>query len=200
MTRPFLLGLTGSIGMGKSTTSAMFREKGIPVWDADATVHRLYSAGGVAVSGIFEICPEAVRSGAVDRNVLSRCIAEDPGMLDQIEAIVHPLTAIDRNRFIAEAEKRGDRLVVLDIPLLFETGADRLVDAIVVVSAPPEVQRKRVLDRPGMTEDKLKNILARQLPDEEKRRKANYVIETLNLDQTHRDVQNLIDTILAKNA
>ncbi|MCB2127736.1 MAG: dephospho-CoA kinase [Rhodobacteraceae bacterium] len=200
MTRPFLLGLTGSIGMGKSTTSAMFRDAGIPVWDADATVHRLYSANGEAVTGISEICPEAIRSDAVDRNVLSRCIADDPGLLGRIEAIVHPLTAVDRNRFIADAGERGDPLVVLDIPLLFETGADRFVDAIVVVSAPKEVQRKRVLDRPGMTEEKFRAILGRQLPDDEKRRKANYVIETHSLDQTRMAVQNLIDTILAENA
>jgi dephospho-CoA kinase len=195
MNTPFLLGLTGSIGMGKSTTAEMFVEQGVPVWDADATVHRLYAPGGAAAPALAQDFPEAVRAGAVDRAALKTRLAQDPIALARLEALIHPLVAADRQAFIENAAARGEKLVVLDIPLLFETGADRQVDATLVVSAPPEVQRARVLAREGMTPEHLETILSRQMPDAEKRRRATYVLETETLEQTHRDVKNLIRKI-----
>ncbi|MCC5966955.1 MAG: dephospho-CoA kinase [Natronohydrobacter sp.] len=185
--RPYRLGLTGSIGMGKSTTAGFFRELGVPVWDADAAVHRLYAPGGAAVGPVSALCPAAVVDGAIDRNVLKDWIARDKGALAKLEAVVHPLVAEDRAAFIAGAQ---GPLVVLDIPLLFEVGAD--VDGVLVVTAPTEVQRARVLARPGMTEAQFDAILARQMPDAEKRARADFVIETLDMDSTRRDVQNLV--------
>jgi dephospho-CoA kinase len=176
MTRPFRLGLTGSVGMGKSTTAAMFAEAGVPVWDADAAVHRLYSAGGAGVPVIAALVPDAIRDGAVDRSVLRQAVLDDPGLLARIEACIHPLVAADRAAFLA-GHAAAD-LVLLDIPLLYETGAEGSVDAVAVVSAPAEVQRERVLARPGMTEAAFAAILARQVPDAEKRRRADYVIDT----------------------
>lgn len=176
MTRPWRLGLTGSIGMGKSTTAALFREMGVPVWDADAAVHALYAPGGAAVPAIAGLAPEAVIAGAVRRDRLRAAIAADPGLLDRIEAAVHPLVAADREAFLAA--HRAAPIVVLDIPLLFETAGTGLVDEIVVVSAPEEVQRARVLERPGMDAASLEAILARQLPDAEKRARAHHVIDT----------------------
>ncbi len=183
----YRLGLTGSIGMGKSTTAGFFRDMGVPVWDADAAVHRLYGAGGAAVGPVGALCPAAVGPEGVDRAVLKDWIAQDDTALARLEAVVHPLVAQDRAAFIAAA---GAPLVVLDIPLLFETGAD--VDGVLVVSAPPEVQRARVLARPGMTEAHLESILARQMPDAEKRARADFVIETLDLDSTRAAVQDLV--------
>ncbi len=200
MSRPFVLGLTGSIGMGKSTTAAMFREEGVPVWDADAAVHRLYGQGGAAVPAIAAICPRAVVDGAVDRNRLKDWIAADPGALRRIEAAVHPLVAADRGAFLDRAGQDGARIVVLDIPLLFETGADRGVDATVVVSAPADIQRARVLARPGMSGAQLDLILARQTPDAEKRARATHVIATETLDAARAAVRNLIRRILAEHA
>ncbi|MCB2143777.1 MAG: dephospho-CoA kinase, partial [Rhodobacteraceae bacterium] len=192
MNRPFLLGLTGSIGMGKSTTAAMFRDEGIPVWDADAAVHRAYTPGGAAVSAIAALHPQAIVDGAVDRGALKDWIATDPAALRQIEAAVHPIVAADRAGFIARAAREGARLVVLDIPLLFETGADRDLDATVVVSVPAEVQRERVLARPGMTAEQLSLILARQMPDADKRARATYLIGTETLEAARSAVRNLI--------
>ena len=183
----YRLGLTGSIGMGKSTTAGFFRDMGVPVWDADAAVHRLYGAEGAAVGPVGALCPAAVGPGGVDRAVLKDWIAQDDAALARLEAVVHPLVAQDRAAFIAAAEAP---LVVLDIPLLFETGAD--VDGVLVVSAPPDVQRARVLARPGMTEAHLDAILARQMPDAEKRARADFVIETLDLDSTRAAVQDLV--------
>jgi dephospho-CoA kinase len=179
MRRPFRLGLTGSIGMGKSTTAQMFADEGVPVWDADAAVHRLYAPGGAAVDAMRTICPEAVSSKGVDRAILRRWIAEDPSALSKIEGLVHPLVAQDREAFLA---RTASDIVVLDIPLLFETGGETNVDAVVVVTAPGEIQRKRVLSRPDMTEDHFEAILAKQLPDAEKRSRADYVIETVTME------------------
>ncbi|RAP42244.1 dephospho-CoA kinase [Rhodovulum viride] len=198
MSRPFLLGLTGSIGMGKSTTAALFRERAVPVWDADAAVHGLYAEGGAAVGPIGGLCPEAVRRGAVDRAALKDWIAREPEALMRIEAVVHPLVAADRQAFIDR--HRDAPLLVLDIPLLFETGADKWLDAVLVVTATPEVQRARVLDRPGMTEAQLDAILARQMPDAEKRARADHVIETLTLDRARAEVVALIEKLGAADA
>lgn len=192
MNRPFVLGLTGSIGMGKSTTAAMFAALGVPVWDADATVHRIYGPQGGAAAVLARDFPEAIRDGAVDRAALRDRLARDPGALSRLESLIHPLVAADRAAFIDRARDSGAPLVVLDIPLLFETGADRDMDATLVVSAPPEVQRARVLARPGMTPDHFATILARQMDDAEKCRRATHVIETRTLDQTRRDVEQLV--------
>jgi len=172
----FILGLTGSLGMGKSTTARLFAEAGVPVHDADAVVHRLY--GGEAVPAIEAAFPGVTRDGKVERDRLAARVLGDDAALKRLEAIVHPRVQEAERRLIAEAEARGDKVVVLDIPLLFETGGDRRVDAVVVVSAPPEVQRARVLERPGMTPDKLAAVLARQMPDAEKRRRADFVVDT----------------------
>ena len=192
MSRPFLLGLTGSIGMGKTTTARMFKEAGIPVWDADAAVHRLYAAGGAAHDAIAQLCPDAATSEGIDRAALREEIARDPDLLSRIEGIVHPLVARDRAEFIDRARARGEPLVVLDIPLLFETGAERELDATLVVTAAPEVQRARVLARPGMTAERFEALHARQMPDDEKRKRATYVIETRNIAQSRAEIDSLI--------
>lgn len=173
-----MIGLTGGIGMGKSTAARAFRRLGLAVHDADAAVHRLYARGGAAVAAVGALVPEAVRDGAVDRAALGRAVLGDAALLARLEAAVHPLVRHEEKRFLAQARRRGDAAVVLDIPLLFETGADRRVDRIVVVSAPAAVQRERVLRRPGMTEARLAAILARQMPDAEKRRRADAVLHT----------------------
>jgi dephospho-CoA kinase len=175
---PALVGLTGSIGMGKSETARMFARLGIPVYDADAAVHTLYEVGGAAVGPIELAFPGTVKEGRVDRNELANRIGADASAFARLEAIVHPLVEIAQRAFVDEAKTKGAELVVLDIPLLFETGGDKRMDAVVVVSAPQDVQRERVLAREGMTEEKLGHILARQMPDAEKRAKARYVVET----------------------
>lgn len=174
--RPYRLGLTGSVGMGKSTTAALFAETGVPVWDADAAVHRLYAPGGKGADAVAEITPDVVVGGAVDRDRLRGAVAADAGLLRRLEERVHPLVAEDRARFVAA---HGDAPVLLfDIPLLFETGAEAWLDGVLVVTAPAVLQRQRVLARPGMSEAVLAQILARQVPDGEKRARANFVIET----------------------
>jgi dephospho-CoA kinase len=172
----FILGLTGSLGMGKSTTARFFAEEGVPVHDADAVVHRLYE--GEAAAAIEAAFPGTIVGGKVDRTKLAARVLGDGAALARLEAIVHPLVQDAERRLIAEARSRGEEVAVLDIPLLFESGADRRVDAVVVVSAPPDVQRARVLERPGMTVEKLETILARQMPDAEKRARADFVVDT----------------------
>ena len=187
----FVLGLTGSIGMGKSTTSAFFREAGIPVHDADAAVHRLYA--GAAVAPIAAAFPGTVVDGRVDRTRLSAVVLKDGAAMKRLEAIVHPLVGEAERQFRAAARARGCSLVVLDIPLLLETGGERRVDAVAVVSAPAAIQRARVLARPGMSEEKLDAILARQVPDAEKRRRAHFVIESgFGLESAGRQVSDII--------
>lgn len=173
-----VLGLTGSVGMGKSTTARMFADEGAPVWDADAAVHRLYARGGSAVGPVEEAFPGVTREGAVDRAALGAIVHADPAAFERLEAIVHPLVATDREAFLARARDEGHAVAVLDIPLLFETGAQDRVDAVVVVTAPAEIQRARVLARPGMDETKLAALLERQTPDAHKRAGADFVIDT----------------------
>jgi dephospho-CoA kinase len=174
--RPFVLCLTGSLGMGKSTAAAFFSEAGVPVHDADAVVHALYE--GEAVLLIEEAFPGSAPDGKVDRNKLAAMVLNDRAALARLEAIVHPLVFASREKFLAEAKARGAAVVVLDVPLLFETGAEQCCDAVVVVSAPAEVQRRRAFERPGMTEDKLTAILTKQVPDAEKRRRADFVVDS----------------------
>lgn len=176
--RPFVVGLTGSIGMGKSETAKLFARLGIPVHDADAVVHELYDVGGAAVVPIEAAFPGAVKAGRVDRRALSARLGGDEAAFQRLEAIVHPLVREAERAFLEAAAKRGDDVAVLDIPLLFETGGQARVDAVVVVSAPADVQRARVLAREGMTLEKLESIHARQVPDVDKRAKADFVIET----------------------
>jgi dephospho-CoA kinase len=172
----FVLGLTGSLGMGKTTTARFFAEAGVPVHDADAVVHRLYE--GEAVAAIEAAFPGTTANGQVDRTKLAARVLGDSVALKRLEAIVHPLVHEAERRLLAEAEAAGEKIAVLDIPLLFETGGDQRVDAVAVVSAPAEVQTARVLERPGMTMEKLEAILAKQIPDAEKRRRADFVVDT----------------------
>ena len=189
----FRLGLTGSIGMGKSTTAAMFSDEGIPVWDADAAVHRLYAPGqpaALAISGLF---PAAVDpDGRVNRPYLRRLISGDPTVLDRLNAAVHPLVAEDRARFLAA--NADAPIVLLDVPLLFESGIDTVCDAVVVASAPPEVQRERVLMR-GITESEFQIILSRQMPDADKRARADYVNPTTGLEAARLAVKDVLADI-----
>lgn len=182
-----LVGLTGSIGMGKSTTAAMFEAEGAPVYDADGAVHALYAPGGAAVAPIEAAFPGVVRQGGVDRALLSERVVGDAEAMKALEAIVHPLVGAGRLEFFEAARAANADIVVLDIPLLFETGGERAVDAVVVVSAPPELQRERVLARPGMSAAKFEAILARQVPDAEKRARADFVIDTSRGLESARD-------------
>ena len=190
--RPLLIGLTGSIGMGKSTTALMFRELGVPVWDADAAVHRLYRAGGAGAAAIAAMRPDAVGPEGVNRDALKAWIAADPAALGRIEGAIHPLVAADRAAFVASAEAD---IVVLDIPLLYEVGAEDQVDRVLVVTAPEDVQRERVLARPDMTETQLAAILARQMPDAEKRARADLVVETVDLNDTRREIEAMLERL-----
>jgi dephospho-CoA kinase len=189
-----LIGLTGSIGMGKSTTAAMFREAGVPVYDVDAAVHDLYDTGGAAVGPVGEAFPGTVKGGRVDREALRQAVLGNPEALKRLNAIVHPLVGRDRIGFFQQAEADGADMVVLDIPLLFETGGQANVDAIVVASAPADMQRERVLARPGMTPERLDAILAEQVADAEKRARAHFVVDTSRgLEPAREQVAEIID-------
>lgn len=192
--RPFLIGLTGSIGMGKSTTAAMFADEGAAVWDADGAVHRLYARGGGAVEAVAALYPEAQEDGAIRRDLLAGWVQADPANLKRLEAVVHPLVTGDRERFLAATEAE---IVVFDVPLLFENGTDARMDLTVVVSAPETVQRDRVMARPGMTAEKFALILSRQMPDTEKRRRADVVIDTSTLEGARQAVRVLMRDIRA---
>ena len=188
----FKLGLTGSIGMGKSTTAQMFAELGIPVWDADAAVHKLYSTGGAAVSAIQEMYPEAVENGEVSRPALKSLILSNENVLGELESIVHTLVATDRQNFI---ETSDSDIVLLDIPLLLETNGDKHLDAIACVNIDAETQRERVLQRGTMTEEQFEQILNKQLPNDVKCSQSDFVIQTDNLDHAKEQVAHIIELI-----
>ena len=192
-----ILGLTGSIGMGKSTTAAMFRDAGIPVFDADSCVHALYR--GAAVVPVEAAFPGVTRDGTVDRELLRQRVLGDPAALRHLEAIVHPLVRDARTAFLSDAKLAGAKLAVLDVPLLYETGQDSAVDAVAVVSAPEPVQKARVMARPGMTEARLSAILGQQVPDAEKRARARFVIETgVGLAETRARVAEVIAALMTE--
>jgi len=191
-----VIGLTGSIGMGKSTTAAMFAAEGVPVYDADAEVHRLQGVGGAAVAPIEAAFPGVVKNGAVDRGVLGARVLADPKAIKQLEAIVHPLLGVSRSAFFERAEANGVDMVVLDIPLLFETGGEKRVDAVVVATAPEVMQRERVLARPGWAADRLDAVLAKQMHDTEKRARAHFVIDTgQGMELARQQVRRVISTL-----
>jgi dephospho-CoA kinase len=192
--RPFVLCLTGSLGMGKSRTAKFFAEAGVPVHDSDAVVHALYE--GEAVPIIEQAFPGATAGGKVDRAKLATMVLGDDAALARLEAIMHPLVSVSRDKFLAEAQVRGAPVVVLDIPLLFEIGAQRSCDAVVVVSAPPEIQRQRAFERPGMTEEKLAALLAKQMPDAEKRRRADFIVDSSqSFDHARAQVRDILRVV-----
>ena len=188
-----IVGLTGSIGMGKSATAKMFAELGVPVFDADATVHTLQVKNGPAIPAIEAAFPGVIKDGELDRDALGKIIFADPEAKKHLEAIIHPMVGEARQAFFAKAEKDGDSFVVLDVPLLFETGGNKACDKVVVVSAPADVQRDRVLARPGMSEEKFENILSRQTQDADKRAGADYIIDTdKGLDHARAEVARIV--------
>ena len=190
--KPFIIGLTGSIGMGKSETARLFAAEGIPVFDADAAIHRLYAPGGAAVAMIEKTFPVAIRDGSVDRATLSRLVADDPKALAALEAMLHPLVAAERTRFLDD--NRDAPIVLFDIPLLLETQTP--VEAVVVASAPAHIQRERVMARPGMTEDKFARLLARQMSDAQKRQQAHFIVVTdKGLDHAREQVKMILAEI-----
>jgi dephospho-CoA kinase len=186
-----LLGLTGSIGMGKSTTAKLFEEAGVPVYDADATVHLIYE--GEAAPAIEAAFPGTTVAGKVDRQKLSAVVVHDAGAMKRLESIVHPMLRAHQQAFLDQAERSGAAVAVLDVPLLFETGGEKRVDAVAIVTTSPEVQRARILARPNMTPEKLDAILARQLPDAEKRRRADFVVDTSHgLDPVRGQIRDIL--------
>lgn len=188
-----IIGLTGSIGMGKSTVASMFAEAGAPAFDSDAAVHALYAAGGAAVAPVEAAFPGVTKQGAIDRAALSARVVGDAAAIKRLEAIVHPLVRESEKRFLGTRRGEGHRLVLVDIPLLFETDRSDRVDVIVVVTASSAVQRERVLARSGMTEEKLKALLARQMPDEEKRRRAHFLVDSgRGFEAAERDVDAIL--------
>ncbi len=187
-----VLGLTGSIGMGKSTTAKLFAEAGVPVYDADAAVHMLYE--GEAVPAIEAAFPGTTANGTVDRNKLSARVVHDPAAMKRLEGIVHPMLGASRQKFLKDAEQSGAPVAVVDVPLLFETGGEKRVDAVVVVTTTSEIQRERILARPNMTDEKLDAILARQMPDAEKRKRAHFVVDTSHgLDPVRARIRDILD-------
>jgi dephospho-CoA kinase len=189
--RPFILCLTGSLGMGKSRTATFFAEAGVPVHDSDAVVHALYE--GEAVALIEQAFPGATAGGKVDRAKLAAMVLGDAAALARLEAVVHPLVSQARDRFLAEARAQGAPVVVLDVPLLFETGRQRGCDAVVVVSAPPETQRQRAFERPGMTEEKFAALIAKQMSDAEKRRRADFIVDSSqSFDHARAQVRDIL--------
>jgi dephospho-CoA kinase len=187
-----ILGLTGSIGMGKSTTAKLFAEAGVPVYDADATVHRIYQ--GEAAPAIEAAFPGTTVDGKVDRVRLSAQVVHDPAAIKRLEQVVHPMLRGYHQKFIDDAEQAGAPVAVIDVPLLYETGGERRVDAVVVVTTTPEIQRQRILARDNMTSEKLEAILARQLPDAEKRRRADFVVDTSDgLDPVRARIRDILD-------
>jgi dephospho-CoA kinase len=192
--RPFILCLTGSLGMGKSRTAQFFAEAGVPVHDADAVVHALYE--GEAVPAIERAFPGATADGKVDRSKLAAMVVGDAAALSRLEAIVHPLVGVARDRFLAEAQARRAPVVLFDVPLLFETGGERGCDAVVVVTAPPEVQRQRAFERPGMTEEKFAALVAKQTPDSEKRRRADFILDSSQgFDHARAQVRDILRAV-----
>jgi dephospho-CoA kinase len=197
--RPLLIGLTGSIGMGKSETAKMFAKLGIPVHDSDAAVARLYEVGGAAVPLIEDAFPGCVKDGRVDRVELRKRVVDNPDAYARLNALVHPLVGAENRKFMDKAIAEGADMVVQDVPLLFETNGHVRMDAVVVVTAPSHIQRERVLARPGMTPELLDSILARQMPDEEKRAKAHFVVETGNgLDHAFEQVKAIVAALKAR--
>ncbi len=187
-----ILGLTGSIGMGKSTTAKLFEEAGVPVYDADAAVHKIYE--GEAAPAIEAAFPATTADGKVDRNKLSAKVVHDPAAMKRLEQIVHPMLGASRQQFLHDAERSGAPVAVVDIPLLFETGGEKRVDAVVVVTTTPEIQRQRILERDNMTGEKLNAILTRQLPDAEKRKRADFVVDTSHgLDPVRARIRDILD-------
>lgn len=194
-----LVGLTGSIGMGKSETAKMFRALGVPVYDADAAVHKLYEKGGKAVEPIRAAFPSAIVDGAVDRKALSRCVLGLPEEMKKLEAIVHPLVGEAQMNFLRENMEAGEHMVVLDIPLLYETGGETRVDVVVVVSAPYDLQKTRVLARPDMDEAKFAAIHAKQVPDAEKRKRADFIVESdKGLDHARIQVETIVEALKSR--
>jgi dephospho-CoA kinase len=190
----FILGLTGSLGMGKSTTAKFFAEEGVPVHDADAAVHRLYA--GEAAPLIEAAFPGTTSAGKVDREKLGKCVLGDAAAIEKLESIVHPLVRADEERFLAEAERSGAKVAVLDIPLLLETGGEKRCDAVVVVSAPAEVQRRRAFERPGMSEEKFRALLAKQMPDAEKRARADFIVDSGHgYEHAHAQVRDILKQV-----
>ncbi len=187
-----ILGLTGSIGMGKSTTAKLFEEAGVPVYDADAAVHKIYE--GEAAPAIEAAFPGTTAHGKVDRNKLSAKVVHDPTAMKRLEQIVHPMLGASRQKFLHDAEQSGAPVAVVDVPLLFETGGEKRVDAVVVVTTTPEIQHQRILSRDNMTGEKLDAILARQLPDAEKRKRADFVVDTSGgLDPVRARIRDILD-------
>jgi len=192
----YLIGLTGSIGMGKSLTASLFQKQGVPVYDADAAVHALYEKGGAAVAPIGALVPEAVVDGTVDRAILGAHVLKDAEKLKALEAIVHPLAGQAQMAFLLDNEAAGTKAVVLDIPLLLEGGGEKFVDSVVVVSAPYELQRQRVLARPGMSEERFADILAKQVPDAEKRKRAEFIVDSsISVEDAEAQVRAILDAI-----
>ena len=194
-----LIGLTGSIGMGKSQTARLFEEQGVPVYDADATVHALYAKGGDAVEPVGELFPDVIVDGAIDRARLSAHVINDAAALKKLEAVVHPLAGRAQIDFLRQHLARGTAMVALDIPLLLETGAQDRVDAVVLVSAPFAIQKQRVLARPNMSEEKFNAIIAKQMPDAEKRAHADFIVDSsISVDDARRQVRDILTALAGR--